>query len=197
MPELRERAAAMLERVTLESIHHLCAAAAADVRRALGAALLHRDGRVADDHDPRLLHPARTILILLSDTSCRNPAVLAAAAFVDSVDAGLAPAAAAAEAVLGGDAAALLCSVPLPGVPGGEDALLERLVCAEPDAALIAVAERLDHARHLHLRPELPWRELHAQVQDAYAPAAARLCPPLARRLERWAEAFRARRLLL
>jgi hypothetical protein len=196
MPGLRERAAAMVERVTLESTHHLGDAGAAGVRRAVTAALLHRDTRVEDDHDSRLLHPARTVLILLADASCRDVATLAAAAFVDSQDPELAPDGGTAADVIGVDAARLLHGVPLPAGLA-DDELLERLVCAADGAALIAVAERLDHARHLHLRPELPWKEWHAQIQDAYAPAARRLSPLIARRLERWAEAFRVRRLLV
>jgi hypothetical protein len=196
MTGLRERATAMVERVTLEATHCLGHDSAADVRRAVTAALLHRDARVQDDHDPRLLHPARTVLILMADASCRDVGTLAAAAFVDSQDLELAPDGGAAAVVIGEDAARLLDEVPLP-TGQGDDELLERLVCAPEAAALIAVAERLDHARHLHLRPELPWLEWHAQVQDAYAPAARRLSPLIARRLERWAEAFRVRRLLV
>jgi hypothetical protein len=195
MTGLRDRPAAMLERVTLECAWRIDDTAAAEVRAALAAALLHRAARVGDDHDPRLLHPARTVLILLSDAACRDAAVLSAAAFVDSLDADLVPAEGTARSVLAERAAALLREVPLPA--DARDDLLERLVCAPAEAALVAVAERLDHARHLHLRPGLDWQTLHAQVQETYVPVAARIAPGIGRRLDRWAEAFRSRRLLL
>jgi hypothetical protein len=192
---LRARAAAMVERVTLEAVHHLGWDDAVPVRAAVTAALARRDAQVGDDHDPRYLHPARTVLILLSDAVCRQPHVLAAAAFVESIDAGLAPDAATLAACAGTAAADLLRAVPLPA-DGHDDELLERLVSAPPEAGLVALAERLDHARHLHLRDELPWLEFHTQIESVYAAAAARLSPALGRRFDRWVEAFGARRLL-
>jgi hypothetical protein len=189
---LRERGAAMAGRVAAECAFHVGKTGATYVRAAVEAALRPRDALVDDDHDPRYLHPARTVLILLSDGGCRTPEVLAAAAFVESVDEELRAAAALADA----DAAvrALAKAVPLPAA--GSDDLLERLVSADHDSALTALAERLDHARHLHLRPELPWREFHGEIETVYAPAAARFNQNIARRFDRWAEAFRARRLL-
>ena len=54
------------------------------VVRLLDRALVHRVERVDDDHDPRLLHPARTVLILLDDVGCRSPELLAAGAVLES-----------------------------------------------------------------------------------------------------------------
>jgi hypothetical protein len=192
---MRDRASAMLERVTLESTFHMGKSAAAMVRAAAEAALAVRDARVDGDHDPRLLHPARTVLILLSDAACRDAELLAAALFVETVDAELQAPLDALAAAGGGASRRLAESVPVPAGAGDED-LLERLVTAPPQATVVAVAERLDHARHLHLRQDLPWPEFHGVIERCYLPAAQRVSPPLARRLERWAEAFRVRRLL-
>lgn len=190
---LRERAAAMVQRVGAEAAAGLGEAAAAGVRDAVTVALAFRDERIDDDHDTRCLHPARTVLILLADTPLRSPAALAAAPFVDSVDAGLVPDAAALERVAGPGATDLLAAVP---VRAADPALLlEEIICADEAAALVALAERLDHARHLHLRPDLDWQSFHDDIRDVYLPAAGRLSPPLYRRLDRWAEAF-GRRLL-
>jgi hypothetical protein len=188
---LRLRTAAMVERVALEATAALGAGPAAVVRDAVEAALQHRDGRLDDDHDPRLLHPARSILILLSDTDCRCAGVLAAAAFVESVDRELAASPQALLRCAGRDAMAIAAAAPLPG--DDDEMLLERLVSSGEAAALVALAERLDQARHLHLRPELPWLSFHEGIERVYVPAARRLSLPLARRFERWAEAFRRR----
>jgi hypothetical protein len=183
----------MTGRVRLEAGAALGDADADRVTAAVAAALAHRDGQLPDDHDPRCLHPARTVLILLADTDCRDPAVLAAASFVETVDTGLAAPARALLDAFGAAAVRELEAVPRPAVSG--DRLLEELVCAPPGPAMAALAERLDQVRHLHLRPDLDWHALHASVEDVYVPAAARVAPVLCGRFERWAEAFR-RRLL-
>jgi hypothetical protein len=186
---VRERAGAMLERVASETRGVLDNAAAVTVRAALAVVLESRAAALADDHDPRLLHPARTIRILIADSDCRSADALAAAAFAESVDAHLAlqPGA--------GPLRALLHAVPTPGT-AADDELLECIVTADHDVALIALAERLDHARHLHLRPDLDPRAFHAQVRAVYASAARRFSPRIARRFEHWADAFE-RRLIL
>jgi hypothetical protein len=203
---LRPRADAMVERVSLEVGYSMGPAAGAVVADAVRSALAPRDATLADDHDPRLLHPARTVLILLSDDACRDADVLCAAAFAESLDEALRGDAAGMQDLLGARATRLTLAVPLPrditslnnaaGPVDGEDDLLERLVSAEPAAAVVALAEMLDHTRHLHLRPGLNWRAIHRLVNDAYVPAAARLSPQVGRRLQRWAEAFGSRRLV-
>jgi hypothetical protein len=187
---LRERAAAMIERVTLECKGVLAYDDVGFLRAALDATLRARDETFASEHDPRLLHPARTVLILLSDAACRDRDVLTAAAFVESLPSGTTSADV---AVLTPRARALLAAVPLP--EHGADELLERLLTVEPDATHIALAERLDHARHLHLMSDVAAAPFHAGIEAVYLPVAARTCPPLARRLERWARAFARRRL--
>jgi (p)ppGpp synthase/HD superfamily hydrolase len=185
---LRPRAQAMLERVTSEARAVLTSAEANIVRGALAEALGPRDAHIDDDHDPRALHPARTIRILIADGACRSVDALAAAAFVDTIDPHLAPAPP--TALL----RSLVDAVPRPERDG--DRLLERIVTADHDVALVTLVERLDHARHLHLRSELPWPQFHADVRTVYIPAARRLAARIARRYERWADAFE-RRLIL
>jgi hypothetical protein len=186
---LRERAAAMVQRVTLECSAVLAHADVASIRAAVTAALRVRDQAIASDHDPRYLHPARTVLILLADAACRDADVLAAAAFVESLPGATDRPDA---SCLTPRARALLAAVPLPEHAGDE--LLEQLVTAEPAATCIAVAERLDHARHLHLMSDVPAAPFHAGIQAVYLPVAEHTCPPLARRLERWTRAFARRR---
>lgn len=196
----------MVERVSLEVGYSMSPAAGARVADAVRNALAPRDAALDDDHDPRLLHPARTVLILLSDDGCRDADVLCAAAFAESLDEVLRADPSGLEVRLGGRTTRLALAVPRPanagvltdaaGAAEGEDDLLERLVSAEPAAAVVALAEMLDHARHLHLRPALNWGAIHRLVNDAYVPAAARLSPLVGRRLQRWSEAFGTRRLL-
>ncbi|MBR9989028.1 MAG: hypothetical protein KFH98_04685 [Gemmatimonadetes bacterium] len=185
---MRQRAQAMLERVTSEARAVLDEADTAILRGALAESLTLRDDRVEDDHDPRYLHPARTIRILIADGNCRSLDALAAAAFVDTVDPALVPPAPVTKL------RTIANSVPRPAHVGEE--LLERLVTADVDTGLIAVAERLDHARHLHLRSDMDWRSFHVEVRSAYIPAARRFSALIARRLERWADAFE-RRLII
>jgi (p)ppGpp synthase/HD superfamily hydrolase len=178
----------MIERVTIEARSVLDRSDANIVRGALTEALALRDARIEDDHDPRYLHPARTIRILIADGDCRSVETLAAAAFVDTIDRELAPAPP---------------TVPLrdfveavPRPDRDADLLLERIVTAEHDVALVALAERLDHARQLHMRAAPAWPAFHAEVRAVYIPAARRVAAQIARRLERWADAFE-RRLIM
>lgn len=184
-----ERGAVMLDRVTAETralVHDEAAVQA--VRTALEQSIALRDAAVADDHDPRYLHSARTIRILLADAGCADPVVLCAAARLDTVDRELEPPGAPTDAAV----ARLLQETPR---PEAADLLMESLLCAPADAVLLAAAERLDQARHLHLRPDLDWREFHEQVSAVYAPVAMRTAQLIGHRLDRWADAFR-RRLL-
>jgi hypothetical protein len=87
-----------------------------------------------------------------------------------------------------------LAAVPKPEV-GAED-IVEQLVTADERLAIVALAEKLDHARHLHMRDDLPWASLHASIRAGWITAARRISPPLARRFEHWADAFE-RRLVL
>ena len=154
----------------------------------LTAALLARDQRVDDDHHVDALHPARTILILLDDARMTQPSALAAAALLDSVRQDLLPAD---DAVDPGILAAARM-VPTPHSTDS-DSLIEALL-ALPDHLLdVALAERLDQARHLHLREKplhAPGLALEARV---YLPLAHRRGGLVGRRYARWHAAFTAR----
>ena len=188
LSSVRARAQSMLERVTIETRAVLSPADANIVRGALAESLASRDAAIDDDHDSRYLHPARTIRIMIADGECRSVDALAAAAFVDTVDASLAPLPPVEPL------RAIVAQVPRPELAGDE--LLERIVTADLDVGLITVTERLDHARHIHLRSDIDQAAFHAQIRATYAPAARRVSASIARRLDRWADAFE-RRLIL
>jgi hypothetical protein len=150
------------------------------VLRANAAALMHRLSVLADDEHFDVLHPSRTLLILLDDCDVTDARLLEAAATVESEHASLRVAA----------ANGLAESVPL---PHADAELLEQLVVADEDVRLIALAERLDHARHLHLRDPADWVAFHALVEDVYGPVARRTHPRLGRRYDWWLRMFRRR----
>lgn len=192
----------MIERVAIETRAVLSDAAAEIIRGALIESLTLRDAIVEDDHDSRYLHPARTIRIMIADGECRSVDALAAAAFVDTVDRELVPPPPDRLHAITAAVPAPFAGEPDAGEPDAEepdphdDQLLERLVTADIHVGLIAVAERLDHARHIHLRNDIDRPSFHAEVRSVYAPAARRIAAPIARRLDRWADAFE-RRLIL
>jgi hypothetical protein len=92
---------------------------------------------------------------------------------------------------LGPGVASLVRDVPDPVTAA--ERLVEALVTIDEPPALIALAERLDHARHLHMRQRVEWRPYFEQTVAVYLPVAARLSPELSRRFERWAAAFEQR----
>lgn len=157
---------------------------------AFRAGMARRLARELDDHHPDYLHPSRTALILMDDARVADTAVLAAALVVETRDPELAPPPDEI-ATLGPTAADIVAAVPRPADEG--ERLLETLLAAPRAARLVAAAERLDHARHLHLRPRSEWRDYHATTCAVYAPVAARTDPALAARLEWWCAAFRRR----
>ena len=142
------------------------------------APILALRARTFGDEHFETLHPARTLLILLDDCAVTDPALLTAAALIESEHAELRPA----------SRNAIAARVPLPDVSG--EALLEELVGAEEPVRLIALAERLDHARHLHLRERALHAGFHRGIGEVYAPVAARTHPRLARRYEWWWTTF-------
>jgi hypothetical protein len=141
---------------------------------------------IRDAHDPAFLHPARNALILLVDLRVDDPVEIRAAIHCDSTRPRDHPPA---------DPAvrAMLDAVPLPD--HDVDRLLEELIVAGPALRRIALADRLDHARHLHLMPPGTWHDFHSRIRQAYLPAAERTHPMLARRLGWWTDMF-ARRWL-
>lgn len=160
------------------------------LRAAFDIGMKRRLARELDDHHPDYLHPSRTALILMDDAAITDLPTLAAALVTETRDPGLAPAVGELEA-LGGEAAAVAAGVPRPERDG--DRLLETLLAAPRAAQLVALAERLDHARHLHLRPRREWVEYHEVTRAIYAPVAGRVDPALMARLGWWCTTFRRR----
>lgn len=148
---------------------------------------------LGDIFHPELLHPARTALILIEDAGCSDDAVLAAATLVESEFPELRVAVPEIRGAFGEQVADLVASVPDPAAAG--EALLEELVLTPRDVGLIAVAERLDHARHLHFRSPALWRPFFAQISNAYLPFSGRVSRPLETRLAHWSVAFAEKRL--
>lgn len=189
---MKGRAGAMAARLvdTAERLG-IDAAGRALITAAFETAMGPRLSAGLDDHSPAYLHPARTALILMDDAGVSHATTLAAALLTETRDPALR-----ADAVevdrLGNAVRGLLSTIP---APDPEERVLESLVTAASQARLIAVAERLDHARHLHLRPPEEWRAYHALTCASYAPAAARAHPLLGRRLEWWCRMFRDRYL--
>lgn len=142
----------------------------------------------SDQRDPALLHPARTVLILLNDANVVAADTLSAAALAESEDRHLAVPLEQVKRRFNARVAALVEAIPDPAQSGDE--LLETLLAADPDAQRIAVAERLDHARHLHLKPTTLWANHHDIVRQAYLPVAERIDATLGRRLRWWCSMF-------
>ncbi len=143
--------------------------------------------------DPELLHPARTVLILLDDAQVNDDEVLSAAALVESENDRLAVANDRVKTLFGARVAERVQAVPRPAACGEE--LLEALLVADPDTQRIALAERLDHARHLHRRPRAVWANQHEIISQAYLPVAERVDVVLGRRLRWWCTMFERRYL--
>ena len=158
------------------------------IARAFEAGMAPRIDAGLDDHHPDFLHTARTALILMDDTGAADPATLAAALVTETREADLRMEEDEVRR-LGEDVAALAAAVPDPAAEG----LIERLVTADPALRLVALAERLDHARHLHLRDPGEWAAYHALTCAAYAPVAGRAHPVLERRFTHWCRTFARR----
>lgn len=180
----REAMAASLEGTTRAL--RLPESAVALVGRAFALAMTPRV-EALDEHDPAYLHPGRSVLVLLRDVGPLEGTVLAAAAVHESAEARFRLSPDELRGQLGDDVAGLVASIPLPG----DDALAERLVTLDEDARLVALAERLDHLRHAHLRNDPAWwRALRTEVESAWAPVAERTHPRLADRYRAWLRAM-------
>ena len=144
---------------------------------------------LADDHHPAYLHPGRTALILLQDVGAVDVSVVILGLLHESTDSKLRPTATQIADALGGEASLnALTAIPKPG----DERLVERLVVLGPGSALAALAERLDHLRHLHMRPDLidTWADTHAEVTAAWLPFAERTHRKLAVRYAHWSRTF-------
>jgi hypothetical protein len=156
------------------------------VGRAYALGMKRRVGAL-DEHDPDYLHPGRTVLVLLQDVGPLPGVVLAAAAAHESGGARFRAGIDEVRQELGDAVADLVTSLPLPD----DEALAERLVTLDEPARLAALAERLDHLRHAHLRHDPAWwRALDAEVRAAWAPVAERTHPRLADRYRAWQRAM-------
>lgn len=190
--DARERGAKMEERVVRTAAELGVDGDGLDLLSACHRAVMRiRDRRVADDHDPRYLHPSRSALVLMQDLHEADATVLAAALLAESRDRELMVASDMLPAEAAG-AVALRDAVP----EAGGDEVAERLVTASDAARRVALAERLDHLRHAHLWSDVGLRRrAHAEATEVYLPIAERTHPELARRLAWWCRMFGRRHL--
>lgn len=184
------RADAMAARLTdTASRLGMDADARALVLAAFQVAMAPRRAAGLDEHHPDALHPARTALILMDDVQVADPIVVAAGLVTETRDPAL-RADPGAVAALGAGVEPLAAGVP---DPAGSELLVERLVGADRAVLRIALAERLDHARHLHLRPVPEWGPEHSLTCTCYGPLAPRAHAVLERRFTWWCRTFERR----
>jgi hypothetical protein len=163
----------------------------ASLGRAFTLAMEPRIAALDDDHHPAYLHPGRSARILLQDVGSVDAEVLIVAALHESVDGRLRLPDERVRRELGDATMGALETIPRPG----DERLVERLVTLEPGAGLAALAERLDHVRHLHVREDLmdSWADAYEEVLGAWLPLAHRTHPRLATRYKHWARTFAKR----
>lgn len=153
--------------------------------------IMSRRDEVLTDHHPDYLHPARTALILMDDLGETDPATLRAAVLHDSARPDLSASVDEVVRLAGSASAHVTAELPPEGLDPAE--LTEAMVTSSPAALRVALADRLDHARHLHFRPPDDWAAGHRMVTEVYIPLAVRIHPLLTLRFERWAGAFERR----
>jgi (p)ppGpp synthase/HD superfamily hydrolase len=154
------------------------------------AAMQPRLDHFSDVFHHDMLHPARTALILIEQAGCRSSNLVAAGEFTETlIEAVRLPA----NIVRSTSEEVWQTVRAVPNPLDHEDNLVELLVTAEPGVALVAVAERLDHARHLHMRDRSTWRSFFEQTRSVYLPVAQRVDHDLFQRFERWANSFQRR----
>lgn len=175
---------AMSERVqrTLRSME----VPSASVLAAVNAAMSPRHARLDDDHDPRYLHPGRTVLVTVEDGGMRDPELLTLAALLESFDPALRVAG---RAALPLNAGALQRAVDWADALGDWDneARAEVLVTAEPGVQVVALCEWLDQIRHLrHWAGPDTLSAANDLTRRLYLPLAARVSQRLQGRLEWW-----------
>lgn len=158
--------------------------------RAHALAMVPRVAALEDDHHPLYLHPGRTMLVLLRDAGVTDAAVLAASALVESEDVEFRVDEDTMASVVDDDVLRIVRAVPASGGEG----LAESLVTADRTVRLVAVAERLDHLRHAHLRDATDqWARVHAEAVAVYLPIAERTDARLAGRYRHWCRTFERR----
>jgi hypothetical protein len=164
---------------------------AAPIVAAYQLSVARRLAALGDVFHPDLLHPARNALILIQDVGSCSSAILTAAALSETEFPAMRFEPEEVRVSFGAAVAELVSAVPRPDT--AREQLLEELVTAPDEVAVIAIAERLDHARHLHFRDPALWPPFFAQIVDAYLPASARVSATLERRLARWSQSFEHR----
>lgn len=143
-----------------------------------------------DQEHPSFLHPGRTVLVLIRDAGVLDGVVLAAAALVESRRPDLRVDEATLRAGMPAEVADRRAAVPGREQPG----LAEALVTADAATRTVALAEHLDHLRHLHMLPDRgDWPELFDEAERIWGPVAERTHPELARRYALWIRTFRRR----
>lgn len=141
---------------------------------------------LSDDHHPAYLHPGRVAAILLDDLGMLNAEWIAAGMLLDTGRPDLEPP----EAALGALPAAVAARRRLVPRPGSET-LVEDLLSLKPVGLDVALVERLDHLRHIHLwDDEDAAARVYAQAAETYSRVAARSHPKLARRYAWWTRTF-------
>lgn len=176
---LGDRTGAMADRLARAARDAGLGDAAADIVATFHTVLDARSD-IPDREHHAWLHPARNALILMEDIGVRDAAELRAAICFD----GTRP------PIMSGDPAVdrLLGAVPRAG-----ERLLEDLITAADAARRIALADRLDHARHLHLQPSERWTAFHRETHDVWLPVAERAHEVFARRFRWWTRMFERR----
>jgi hypothetical protein len=178
---LGDRTGAMADRLARAARDAGLADDAADIVATFRTVLDARSDIRDPDHHA-WLHPARNALILMEDIGVRDSAELRASICFD----GTRP------AVPSGDPAVdrLLGAVPRAG-----ERLLEDLVTAAEAPRRIALADRLDHARHLHLHLQASesWTAFHRETHEVWLPVAERTHEVFARRFRWWTRMFERR----
>lgn len=155
--------------------------------RAHALAMKPRVEALDDDHHPVYLHPGRSVLVLLRDVGPLPTDVLASAAVHDTEDDDLRVPLATVKETLGDTVADIVESLPLPG----DERLAERLITLDEGPRLAALAERLDHLRHAHLREDRAWwRAIHEEAGVVWLPVAERTHARLATRYRHWHRTF-------
>jgi hypothetical protein len=164
------------------------AAGSALILAAYRAAMAHRAPRLADEHHIDYLHPGRTALILIDDLGITDAEVVAAGVLTETLVPELE---ARAPSEIPPAVLALRDQVPTP--PRSGERLLEDLLVADEAIRLIALAERLDHDRHLHLRDQGEWSARHHESCTVYRALAPLTHPTLERRYRWWCDTFERR----
>lgn len=187
-----------------------------------------RQTRFPGERHPGYLHPARTVLILLRDVEERDPDTLAAAAITDTWWEEAEPHDVGPVGGAGAGAMALRSALPRPRAdgldavgghesagdhpaaerggpepagedPDGDQVFTEALVLADTKVRRLALAERLDHLRHLHLLGPADGLDRdravleHRRASTVYLPVAARTDEVLERRYQHWCRVFQRR----